>query len=190
MLAHARGPTKPAGPPPVNELAAHRGSTSLPPIGGSVHPDRVAQSVGYAAGAEDNALARWLGARINRAVERSARARGEVAATRAVVSVVVPDRRLAATLRFDHGIVTVHDGLAGVPDLTFCADYSYVEQLGALSAPSWRTLRRPIHASGRDARERWLSIGAAILDGRIEIYGALAHPRLLVRLLRLVSTVD
>jgi hypothetical protein len=150
----------------------------------------VAALVGYANGAEDNALARWLGARIKRAVERSARARGAVLAMRAVVSVVVPDRRLSATLRFDHGVVTVHDGLQGVPDLTICADYKLIERFGALRPPSWRSLRRAVGSGHPDAGQGWLGMGVALLDGRLEMYGALGHPRLLLRLLRLVGALD
>ncbi len=134
-------------------------------------------------GAEDNPLAAWAhdtlvrrrGAGSSAAARRR---RSELGALRAAVVLVARDRRLSATLRFDHGQVTVHDGVLGIPDVTLCADHDALVALAAL--PLSRRLRVPWTRG-------WHPHLARLLSGELKAYGLLAHPRTLLRVLRLFA---
>lgn len=134
-------------------------------------------SVGLAPGADENPLARWAHDTIRGRVFPAADARSDAAdarrrrdllAMRATVALVAPDRRVSATLRFDHGSVAVHDGMAGIPDVTICGKYDLLLGLASLPAAPWRTL------------------ASELVAGELEIYGLLGHPRLVLRVLRLL----
>lgn len=129
-------------------------------------------TVAFAPGAEHNALAQWLAQRVDAAVERGRRS--DLRVLRAAVCVVAPDKRLSATLRFDHGLVTVHDGMLGVPDVTFCADLPELEALATLG-------------TGGDSLGKLRRSATDWLGGQVKIYGWLSHPRLVARVLRLLA---
>lgn len=167
--------------------AASRPQGSLHSAAGFAPLRAVEPSIALAAGAEDNELARWAAALIEASLERAAAARRDFGAMRAAVAMVAPDRRLSVTLRFDLGQLTVHDSMIGVPDVTFCADYEVMMQLPDL--PITRLGRLPLpgpsaRAEGRGAFARTV---AGLVGGELKIYGLLAHPRLVTRLLRLLS---
>lgn len=136
--------------------------------------------IAFAPGAEDNPLAVWASDRIKSTVLRAEAARRDFFALRAAVALVAPDKRLQVTLRFDHGYLTVHDGVIGVPDMTLCADEEALHAVAAL--PLTRLGRIP------DVRKNgWRSLSLELLSGDLRIYGLFAHPRLLLRLLRVLS---
>ncbi|MSP26031.1 MAG: hypothetical protein EXR75_12900 [Myxococcales bacterium] len=97
---------------------------------------------------------------------------------RAAVVLVARDRRISTTIRFDHGHVTVHDGVLGVPDVTLSADHDRLMSLALM--PLSRTLRLPL-------TRRWHSHLASLFGGEFKAYGLLAHPRLVLRFLRLMA---
>jgi len=147
------------------------GSTSLP---------RVEPHIAFAPGAESNSLAVWASDRIEETVLRAGPVRRDFFALRAAVALVAPDKRLQVTLRFDHGYLTVHDGVIGVPDMTLCADEAALHAMADL--PLTRLGRVP------DVRKNaWRSLSLELLSGDLRIYGLLAHPRLLLRLLRVIG---
>ena len=89
-------------------------------------------NIDFAPGAEHNELATWmkelLEVRLRAEPARCARLR----TMRAAVFFVSQDRRQTITLRFDHGPLTIHDGKAGVPDITFCGDHAVLVGLSEL----------------------------------------------------------
>lgn len=97
---------------------------------------------------------------------------------RAAVALVAPDRRLQATLRFDHGHLSIHDGMIGVPDVTFCGDETALRDLERL--PWWRG-RVPDARGGA-----WRRALLEMAGGQLKIYGLLSHARLVTRVLRLL----
>ncbi|MEM1029451.1 MAG: hypothetical protein AAF928_02765 [Myxococcota bacterium] len=136
--------------------------------------------IAFAPGAEDNELAVWATDRIAATVGRVEAARRDFFALRAAVALVAPDERAQVTLRFDHGYLTAHDGIIGVPDTTLCADESVLRSVGDL--PFTRRGRLP------DLRRHaWRVLSLEILEGDLKVYGLLAHPRLVLRLLRLLG---
>ncbi len=143
---------------------------------------RVETTVNYAPGAEDNLLAAWLGELIA-GNSKNPRGRRALDRLRAAVSVVAPDRRQAATLRFDHGLVTVHDGIVEIPDMTLCGDYDVLVR--ALQLPL-RTLG-PLALPGFRGRGAWARSSAGLLSGELKIYGLLTHMRLCWRVIRALA---
>lgn len=97
---------------------------------------------------------------------------------RAAVALVAPDAQLQVTLRFDHGYLTLHDGLIGIPDLTLCADDGDLRALADL--PLWRGIP--------DVRARgWREALLEVASGEVKIYGLVTRPRLVLRLLRVLA---
>ncbi|MCA9621709.1 MAG: hypothetical protein KC731_21950 [Myxococcales bacterium] len=143
------------------------------------------QSIAQAPGAEDNPLAVWLTERIESALASRDDARRELYALRAAVAVVAPDKALQVTLRFDHGHVTVHDGMMGIPDVTFCGDEEVLRALADVKLSRWGQLPLPPLASSRAAL--WRRSAVDLLSGELKIYGLLSHARIVLRVLRLLT---
>jgi hypothetical protein len=141
--------------------------------------------VDLAPGAEDNPLAVAFAERVRESVARPEK-RGDFRALRGSVLMVAQDTTESVTMRFDHGRLTVHDGSVGVPSVTFCGDESVLLSLQAL--PSTKLFRLPIAMPGDATGGAALrNIVAQIARGELKIYGLVAHPRLIVRLLRLLT---
>ena len=134
--------------------------------------------IAFSPGAEDNPLADWACGRIRHNVRAHTAARSDFAAMRAAVALVAPDLQQQATLRFDHGYLTAHDGMVGIPDVTLCADDGDLRALADL--PFWRgipDLRGP----------GWREAFRELVSGEVKIYGLLTRPRLVLRLLRILA---
>lgn len=145
--------------------------------------------VDLAPGAEDNPLAVRLGELIRDNLARRPELSAELRAIRASVLVVPQDTGASLTMRFDHGRVTLHDGAIGVPTVTFCADEAALLRLPLIAfhrrvALPVLGIRRP--SAGAPLRE----LAAQVARGELKIYGLLAHPRLVLALLHLVSSPD
>lgn len=113
------------------------------------------------------------------------RRRADFRALRCTILVVADDGD-AFTLRFDHGRVTLHEGALGVPTVTFLGSAAALRRL--FEVPVSRRARLPLPRF-LDPEER--AAAAAILrelaGGGLTVYGLLAHPRTVVRLLRILS---
>lgn len=141
--------------------------------------------VTLAIGAEDNELAVWVAACLRRNLAANPASRRDFEAIRAAVAIVAPDRQLQCTLRFDHGHVTIHDGMLGVPDLTFCADFAVL--LGLENFPLTRYGRLPLPVLSQRRAMLWRQSVMELMTGELKIYGLIQHPRLVTRILRLLS---
>lgn len=141
--------------------------------------------IGCAPGAEDNPLATWAMDLVAANVQRSERARRDFFAMRAAVAMVAPDRRLQATLRFDHGYLVIHDGMIGIPDVTFCGDYEVL--MGLADLPLSRLGRLPLPPFSRSRMRAWRRTALEVATGELKIYGVLSHARLITRVLRILS---
>lgn len=145
----------------------------------------VQANVACAPGAEDNSLAMWLAERIEQSLAEREDAMRDFYALRAAVAVVAPDKRLQATLRFDHGYLTVHDGMMGIPDVTLCADEQVLKGLADIPLSRWGRLPIP---PLRPSRARiWRKTFLELLSGELKIYGLFTEARVVLRLLRLLS---
>lgn len=133
--------------------------------------------VDLAPGAEENALGLELAESIRKNLADPAKRRS-FAALRGAVLIVAQDLGDSLTLRFDHGRLTIHDGTVGIPTITFCADLETLRRLRDVSAS--RFFRLLSIGSAR-------SLIAQITRGDLQIYGLSAHPRMVVRFLRLIG---
>jgi hypothetical protein len=104
---------------------------------------------------------------------------------RAAVALVALDRRQSATLRFDHGYLTAHDGMIGIPDVTLSGDEAVLMALSEL--PLSRIGRLPLPTLEKTGRQRWNAAVLELVSGELKIYGLWSHPRLVLRLLRLLT---
>ncbi len=157
-------------------LAARRHLCSLP----GVNTD-----VTLAVGAEENALAMWASETIAQNLTHNPSSRRDFDALRAAVAMVAPNLRLQATLRFDHGHLAIHDGMLGVPDLTFCGDFNVLTGLHDVPLTRWGRLPFPPLSRARAAL--WRQSAMEVVSGELKIYGMLQHPRLTTRVLRVLS---
>jgi hypothetical protein len=142
-------------------------------------------NIAHAPGAEDNPLAVWAGDLVAQNVSDKPRVRRDFEALRAAVVMVAPDRRLQVTMRFDHGYLTIHDGMIGIPDVTFCADYEVL--MGIADFPLSKYGHLPLPPLSRSRLASWRRTFVELVSGELKIYGMLSHPRLVTRVVRVLS---
>ena len=135
--------------------------------------------IDLAPGAELNSLACWAHEQLLAALAGASSAKlHELRSLRAAVVFVAVDQRFSTTLRFDHGDVTIHDGIVGIPDLTFCGDLRLIESLIRLRFG--RFSRLPLLRD--QAVRRFL---ADVASGELKVYGLFTKLHTVVRVLRL-----
>ena len=136
--------------------------------------------VDLAPGADHDPLARQLAERVRSALAHDG-VRGEFAKMRGSVGMVADDVDTALTLRFDFGRLTIHEGLIGIPTVTIRGATADLEALSSLS----------MAGSGfgalRDASRAAAHVARALRSRRLKVYGLISHPRLVVRLFRVLA---
>jgi hypothetical protein len=133
-----------------------------------------------APGAENNGLAEMLSSLILQNLNDKPEKRADFAKLRGRIAIVAEDAGVSLTLVFEGNMLTVHDGIVGVPDVTVRANsddivqLSLVEIVPRLGLPNLRgeAMRQVLQKSKR---------------GDIRVFGALLHFPLVLRLTRLMS---
>jgi hypothetical protein len=143
--------------------------------------------IDLAPGAEDNPVAVELAAVIRKNIADSPKKLVDFRGLRGSVLMVAQDRGEALTLRFDLGRLTIHDGAVGVPSLTICGDYEALRRLADIPLTPWLRLPGTRPFSRKDPGSFRALLGQ-YFQGNLKIYGLAAHPRTLVRLLRIFSS--
>lgn len=131
-------------------------------------------------GAEDNGLASMLAQMLRQNLDDHADKKAAFGKLVGRVAIVATDLDMAVTLDFRGGALSIHDGIAGIPDVTVRAGYEQIMQMSLVE------LRGPLglpDPKGEVARE----VFSASVDGRIVVHGALAHLPLMARLTRVMS---
>jgi hypothetical protein len=142
--------------------------------------------IDLAPGAEENPLAVWLSRLIRDNLTQDAQRVADFRALRGAVMIVVQDTGASLTMRFDHGRLTIHDGAIGIPSVTFCGDEPALLQLPQIAFHRW--LKIPmLGVIHRRASIPLRELAALISRGDLKIYGLVAHPRLVMTLLRVLS---
>jgi hypothetical protein len=132
-----------------------------------------------APGAADNGLATMLASLVRQNLEDKPHKQADFARLDGRVAIVAEDADVALTLEFRRGKLVVHDGIVGIPDVTVRApsddvmNLSLIE-LGRAGLPDVR---------GESFRKMW----RAMREGRVRVYGALAHAPMMLRLARVMS---
>ena len=144
--------------------------------------------IDLAPGAEDNPLAVELADQVRRSVVGSRKKNHDFRSLRGSVLVVAQDTQSVLTMRFDHGRLTIHEGAVGIPSVTLCGDERVLRDLTRLKLSSWLRLPR-VFPRTRDAGTNvtlW-DFARAMTGEKLTVYGLLAHPRLVLSLLRVIS---
>jgi hypothetical protein len=144
--------------------------------------------IDLAPGAEDNSLAVELAEQVRRSVARSRKKNHDFRSLRGSVLVVAQDTQSVLTMRFDHGRLTIHEGAVGIPSVTLCGDERVLRDMTRLKLSPWLRLPK-VFPRTEDAGQRvtlW-DFARAMTREQLTVYGLLAHPRLLLSLLRVLS---
>lgn len=145
--------------------------------------------IDLAPGAEDNPLAVELVAQVRRNVLGSSKKNQDFRTLRGSVLLVAQDTQSVLTMRFDHGRLTVHEGSVGIPSVTLCADEQVLRDLTRLRWSSWLRLPKVIpRTSATDNKTVLWDLARAMTEQRLTVYGLFTHPRLVLCLLRVVSS--
>jgi hypothetical protein len=130
--------------------------------------------------AEENGLAQMVAGLILQNLQEHPGKRADFARLRGRVAIVAEDAGVAMTLAFEGNMVTVSDGIVGVPEVTVRARSEDIVQLSLLELIPRVGLPNPLGTATRE-------IFAKSQAGHVRVYGALLHIPLLLRLSRLLS---
>jgi hypothetical protein len=133
-----------------------------------------------APGAEENGLAAMLSALILQNLKDKPAKRADFAKLRGRVAIVAEDAGVSLTLVFEGNMLTVHDGIVGVPDVTVRANSDDIVQLSLVELTPRFGLPDPRGAALRQVMQK-------SKRGEIRVFGALLHWPLVMRLTRLMS---
>lgn len=136
-------------------------------------------------GADEDALAVELAERV-RANVSDPDARAAFRALRGSVALIATDASTTLTLRFDLGRLVVHEGLVGIPEISVRGALDDLRDLGRVLMT--RDAEGPVYEAAE--RTRWgvlRDLARALAARRLEIYGLWSHPRLVLRLLRVLA---
>lgn len=139
-----------------------------------------------ASGAEANGFAVMLGDLVRQNLEAKPHKRKDLAALQGNVAIVVEDADVALTLCFDHGTLTIRDGVSGIPDATIRGDADSV--IAMSNVPLSRLLGIP-WANPRDKNEveSLKTFIDASVKGRVHVHARLGAIPMLGRLTRIMS---
>lgn len=145
--------------------------------------------IDLAPGAEDNQLAVELVEQVRQNVTGSTKKNRDFRTLRGSVLIVAQDTQSVLTMRFDHGRLTVHEGAVGIPSITLCGDEDVLRNLTRLKLSSWLRLPKVIPRTSWDGNGKALwEFARAMTEERLTVYGLFTHPRLVLCLLRVVSS--
>jgi hypothetical protein len=133
-----------------------------------------------APGAENNGLANMVAGLILQNLQDRPDKRDDFARLRGVVCIVAEDAGVAMTLVFAGNMLTVHDGILGVPDVTVRAHSDDIVQMSLLELTPRLALPDPRGAALREIVKK-------SRNGQVRVFGALLHVPMVLRLTRLMS---
>jgi hypothetical protein len=139
-----------------------------------------------APGAEDNGLASMLAELVRQNLDAKPHKQRDFRALAGAIAIVAEDADVALTLLFDHGKLTIHDGIVGIPDVTIRGSSDTIMALS--NSPVSARLGLPFP----DPRDKEgvavsRSVREAMKSGRFHIYGLAFHLPMMLRLTRVMS---
>lgn len=137
-----------------------------------------------AEGAEDNAFAVMLMDLVKQNLESKPHKKKDFAAIDGTVALVAEDADVALTLEFRLGLLTVHDGIYGVPDVAVRGTADCIMALSNMPLTRWLALPIPFDRSSLAVLR---DMGKASVTGALRIFGMFGHFGLLNRVTRVMS---
>lgn len=140
--------------------------------------------ISLAPGAEQNAFAQMLSDLLKQNLESKPHKHKDFTALDGTVALVADDAEVALTLEFRSGILTLHDGIKGIPDVAVRGSADAIMNLSNM--PLTRPLALPI-PTDRAALDVLTTMVRATRTGELKIFGMLGNVGLLSRLTRVMS---
>ncbi len=139
-----------------------------------------------AAGAEENGLAVMLADLLRQNLESKPHKNRDLQAITGRIAILAEDAEVAMTLHFDHGDLTVYDGVVGVPDVTVRASSDVI--LALSNVPLTRRFGLPVPAL-RDGEGRKVmgEVLKAMRKGTMKVFGGARNASMMLHLTRIMS---
>ena len=139
-----------------------------------------------AAGAEANGLAVMLSDLLRQNLDSKPHKMRDLNAITGRIAIVAEDAEVAMTLRFDHGDLTVYDGVVGVPDVVVRASSDVIIALS--NVPLTRRFGLPLPAArDREGRKTMGEVLKAMRTGALDVKGAARNAAMMLHLTRIMS---
>ena len=139
-----------------------------------------------APGADENGLAVMLADLLRQNLDQKPHKTQDLEAITGRIAIVAEDAEVAMTLRFDHGELTIHDGVVGVPDVVVRASSDIIIALS--NVPLTRRLGLPVPAAGdREGRKTMGEVLGAMRSGTLDVSGSLRNAAMMLHLTRIMS---
>ena len=135
----------------------------------------------------ENGLASMLGDLVRQNLAAKPHKKADFASLSGAIAIVADDADVALTLSFEKGgRLVIHDGIVGIPDVTIRGPSEVIMALSNL--PLATPLGLPIPARGDDEAARAVAtVLDAVRRGKLHVYGMAFHPRLVMKLTRVMS---
>jgi len=140
--------------------------------------------IALAPGAEDNAFATMLADLVQQNLDSKPHKKKDFESIDGTVALVADDADVALTLEFRLGLLTLHDGIKGVPDVAVRGSSDAIMALS--NVPLTRPLALPI-PTDRAAFDVMRGMIRATRTGELKIFGMLRNLGLLSKLTRVMS---
>src|SRR5580692_8583398 len=124
--------------------------------------------------AEDNGLASMLADLVRQNLEAKPHKQGDFRALAGSIAIVADDADVALTLRFDHGKLTIHDGIVGIPDVTIRGSSDMILALSNMPLSTPLALPFP-SPRDKEGMKTVRSVMGALTQGKFHIYGMAFH---------------
>jgi hypothetical protein len=139
-----------------------------------------------APGADENGLAVMLADLLRQNLDQKPHKFRDLAAITGRIAILAEDAEVAMTLRFDHGDLTVYDGVVGVPDVVVRASSDVI--LALSNVPLTRRFGLPIPAArDKEGRKTLSEVLGAMRKGTLDVTGAARNAAMMLHLTRIMS---
>jgi hypothetical protein len=139
-----------------------------------------------AQGAEENGLAVMLADLLRQNLDSKPHKTRDLKAITGRIAILAEDAEVAMTLRFDHGDLTLYDGVVGIPDVTVRASSDVI--LALSNVPLTTKLALPVPSPrDREGRKVMGEVLAAMRSGAMKVDGGTLHAPMMLHLTRIMS---
>lgn len=145
------------------------------------------ETVTLAPDASENGLATMLAELVRQNLEAKPHKKADFEALDGSAAIVAEDADVALTLVFKRGgSLTIHDGIAGIPDVTIRGPSDVIMALSNMPLATRLGLPLP-HPRDREAKATLRLVATAIGAGKFHVYGMPFHPGMVLKLTRVMS---
>lgn len=143
-------------------------------------------SIELAPGAENNGFATMLADLVRQNLDAKPHKVPDFEKLGCRIAIVADDAEVALTLDFDRGCLVIHDGIAGVPDVTIRGTADIIMAMSNI--PLTKPFGLPFaRRSDREGQAALRDIRAAMRSGAFHAYGMALHLPTMLRLTRVMS---